>query len=384
MRYNFDEVPDRRNTCSEKWDGLRETFGTDDVLPMWVADMDFKSPHEVVEALVERSKHGIFGYPLRSESYYEAIMEWVRVRHGWEIKREWIVDVPSVMPGLAAALLAFTSPGDGVVLQPPVYPPFFEVTESLDRRVIHNFLKFDGSWHMDLEGLKGLLSSAKAFLLCSPHNPVGRVWSEEELSALSSMCAKAGVPVLSDEIHCDFVYRGYKHIPIASINHEAAMNTVTFMSASKTFNIAGFKNAYAIVPNPAMREKLSKVLQGLHFGSGDLFGILGLEIAYRHGRNWLDELLLYLEENRDLAVSALRATGVGVVSPQGTYLLWLDFRKLGMSQEELMKFLINRAKLGLNDGLAFGPNGAGFARMNIGCPRRTLEEGLHRLTKALS
>ena len=384
MRYNFDEVPNRRNTCSEKWDGLRETFGTDDVLPMWVADMDFKSPHEVVEALAERSKHGIFGYPLRSESYYEAIMEWVRVRHGWEIKREWIVDVPSVMPGLAAALLAFTSPGDGVVLQPPVYPPFFEVTESLDRRVIHNFLKFDGSWHMDLEGLKGLLSSAKAFLLCSPHNPVGRVWSEEELSALSSMCAKAGVPVLSDEIHCDFVYRGYKHIPIASINHEAAMNTVTFMSASKTFNIAGFKNAYAIVPNPAMREKLSKVLQGLHFGSGDLFGILGLEIAYRHGRDWLDELLLYLEENRDLAVSALRATGVGVVSPQGTYLLWLDFGKLGMSQEELMKFLINRAKLGLNDGLAFGPNGAGFARMNIGCPRRTLEEGLHRLTKALS
>jgi len=384
MRYNFDEVPNRKNTCSEKWDGLRETFGTDDVLPMWVADMDFKSPHEVVEALVERSKHGIFGYPLRSESYYEAIMEWVRVRHGWEIKREWIVDVPSVMPGLAAALLAFTSPGDGVVLQPPVYPPFFEVTESLDRRVIHNFLKFDGSWHMNLEGLKGLLSSAKAFLLCSPHNPVGRVWSEEELSALSSMCAKAGVPVLSDEIHCDFVYRGYKHIPIASINHEAAMNTVTFMSASKTFNIAGFKNAYAIVPNPAMREKLSKVLQGLHFGSGDLFGILGLEIAYRHGRNWLDELLLYLEENRNLAVSALRATGVGVVSPQGTYLLWLDFGKLGMSQEELMKFLINRAKLGLNDGLAFGPNGAGFARMNIGCPRRTLEEGLHRLTKALS
>jgi len=384
MRYNFDEVPNRRNTCSEKWDGLRETFGTDDVLPMWVADMDFKSPHEVVEALVERSRHGIFGYPLRSESYYEAIIEWVRVRHGWEIKREWIVDVPSVMPGLAAALLAFTSPGDSVVLQPPVYPPFFEVTESLDRRVIHNFLKFDGSWHMDLEGLKGLLSSAKAFLLCSPHNPVGRVWSEEELSALSSMCAKAGVPVLSDEIHCDFVYRGYKHIPIASINHEAAMNTVTFMSASKTFNIAGFKNAYAIVPNPAMREKLSKVLQGLHFGSGDLFGILGLEIAYRHGRNWLDELLLYLEENRNLAVSALRATGVGVVSPQGTYLLWLDFGKLGMSQEELMKFLINRAKLGLNDGLAFGPNGAGFARMNIGCPRRTLEEGLHRLTKALS
>ncbi|AFM21199.1 bifunctional PLP-dependent enzyme with beta-cystathionase and maltose regulon repressor activities [Acetomicrobium mobile DSM 13181] len=384
MRYNFDEVPNRRNTCSEKWDGLRETFGTDDVLPMWVADMDFKSPHEVVEALVERSRHGIFGYPLRSESYYEAIIEWVRVRHGWEIKREWIVDVPSVMPGLAAALLAFTSRGNSVVLQPPVYPPFFEVTESLDRRVIHNLLKFDGSWHMDLEGLKGLLSSAKAFLLCSPHNPVGRVWSEEELSALSSMCAKAGVPVLSDEIHCDFVYRGYKHIPIASINHEAAMNTVTFMSASKTFNIAGFKNAYAIVPNPAMREKLSKVLQGLHFGSGDLFGILGLEIAYRHGRNWLDELLLYLEENRDLAVSALRATGVGVVSPQGTYLLWLDFRKLGMSQEELMKFLINRAKLGLNDGLAFGPNGAGFARMNIGCPRRTLEEGLHRLTKALS
>jgi len=384
MRYNFDEVPNRRNTCSEKWDGLRETFGTDDVLPMWVADMDFKSPHEVVEALVERSKHGIFGYPLRSESYYEAIMEWVRDRHGWEIKREWIVDVPSVMPGLAAALLAFTSRGDGVVLQPPVYPPLFEVTESLDRRVIHNFLKFDGSWHMDLEGLKGLLSSAKAFLLCSPHNPVGRVWSEEELLALSSMCSKAGVPVLSDEIHCDFVYRGYKHIPIASINHEAAMNTVTFMSASKTFNIAGFKNAYAIVPNPAMREKLSKVLQGLHFGSGDLFGILGLEIAYRHGRDWLDELLLYLEENRDLAVSALRATGVGVVSPQGTYLLWLDFGKLGMSQEELMKFLINRAKLGLNDGLAFGPNGAGFARMNIGCPRRTLEEGLHRLTKALS
>ena len=383
-KYDFDEVIDRKGTCSEKWDGLKKHFGTDDVLPMWVADMDFKSPSEVIKLIVERSKHGIFGYPVRTESYYEAIINWVRERYGWEIKGDWIVDVPSVMPGIAAAILAFTSQGDSVMIQPPVYPPFFEVIESLDRQVLPNRLQLGEKWHMDFSELERQLPSAKAFLLCNPHNPVGRVWTAEDLLSLSRACLKAGVPILSDDIHCDFVYPGHKYTPLASLDEESLMNTVTFMSASKTFNIAGFKNAYAIVPNAEMREKLSKILKGLHFGSGDLFGILGLEVAYRYGKDWLDELILYLEENRDIAVSALQKAGVDVISPEGTYLLWLDLRKLGLSQDELMKFLIEKAKLGLNDGLNFGPDGAGFVRMNIGCPRKILREGINRLVRALS
>lgn len=383
-KYDFDEVIDRKGTCSEKWDGLKKHFGTDDVLPMWVADMDFKSPPEVIKLIVERSKHGIFGYPVRTESYYEAIINWVRERYGWEIKGDWIVDVPSVMPGIAAAILAFTSQGDSVMIQPPVYPPFFEVIESLDRQVLPNRLQLGEKWHMDFSELESQLPSAKAFLLCNPHNPVGRVWTAEDLLSLSRACLKAGVPILSDDIHCDFVYPGHKYTPLASLDEESLMNTVTFMSASKTFNIAGFKNAYAIVPNAEMREKLSKILKGLHFGSGDLFGILGLEVAYRYGKDWLDELILYLEENRDIAVSALQKAGVDVISPEGTYLLWLDLRKLGLSQDELMKFLIEKANLGLNDGLNFGPDGAGFVRMNIGCPRKILREGINRLVRALS
>ncbi len=383
-KYDFDEVIDRKGTCSEKWDGLKKHFGTDDVLPMWVADMDFKSPPEVIKLIVERSKHGIFGYPVRTESYYEAIINWVRERYDWEIKGDWIVDVPSVMPGIAAAILAFTSQGDSVMIQPPVYPPFFEVIESLDRQVLPNRLQLGEKWHMDFSELERQLPSAKAFLLCNPHNPVGRVWTAEDLLSLSRACLKAGVPILSDDIHCDFVYPGHKYTPLASLDEESLMNTVTFMSASKTFNIAGFKNAYAIVPNAEMREKLSKILKGLHFGSGDLFGILGLEVAYRYGKDWLDELILYLEENRGIAVSALQKAGVDVISPEGTYLLWLDLRKLGLSQDELMKFLIEKAKLGLNDGLNFGPDGAGFVRMNIGCPRKILREGINRLVRALS
>lgn len=383
-KYDFDEVIDRKGTCSEKWDGLKKHFGTDDVLPMWVADMDFKSPPEVIKLIVERSKHGIFGYPVRTESYYEAIINWVRERYDWEIKGDWIVDVPSVMPGIAAAILAFTSQGDSVMIQPPVYPPFFEVIESLDRQVLPNRLQLGEKWHMDFSELERQLPSAKAFLLCNPHNPVGRVWTAEDLLSLSRACLKAGVPILSDDIHCDFVYPGHKYTPLASLDEESLMNTVTFMSASKTFNIAGFKNAYAIVPNAEMREKLSKILKGLHFGSGDLFGILGLEVAYRYGKDWLDELILYLEENRDIAVSALQKARVDVISPEGTYLLWLDLRKLGLSQDELMKFLIEKAKLGLNDGLNFGPDGAGFVRMNIGCPRKILREGINRLVRALS
>lgn len=383
-KYDFDEVIDRKGTCSEKWDGLKKHFGTDDVLPMWVADMDFKSPPEVIKLIVERSKHGIFGYPVRTESYYEAIINWVRERYDWEIKGDWIVDVPSVMPGIAAAILAFTSQGDSVMIQPPVYPPFFEVIKSLDRQVLPNRLQLGEKWHMDFSELERQLPSAKAFLLCNPHNPVGRVWTAEDLLSLSRACLKAGVPILSDDIHCDFVYPGHKYTPLASLDEESLMNTVTFMSASKTFNIAGFKNAYAIVPNAEMREKLSKILKGLHFGSGDLFGILGLEVAYRYGKDWLDELILYLEENRGIAVSALQKAGVDVISPEGTYLLWLDLRKLGLSQDELMKFLIEKAKLGLNDGLNFGPDGAGFVRMNIGCPRKILREGINRLVRALS
>ncbi|NLI42233.1 MAG: putative C-S lyase [Synergistaceae bacterium] len=383
-KYDFDEVIDRKGTCSEKWDGLKKHFGTDDVLPMWVADMDFKSPPEVIKLIVERSKHGIFGYPVRTESYYEAIINWVRERYDWEIKGDWIVDVPSVMPGIAAAILAFTSQGDSVMIQPPVYPPFFEVIKSLDRQVLPNRLQLGEKWHMDFSELERQLPSAKAFLLCNPHNPVGRVWTAEDLLSLSRACLKAGVPILSDDIHCDFVYPGHKYTPLASLDEESLMNTVTFMSASKTFNIAGFKNAYAIVPNAEMREKLSKILKGLHFGSGDLFGILGLEVAYRYGKDWLDELILYLEENRDIAVSALQKAGVDVISPEGTYLLWLDLRKLGLSQDELMKFLIEKAKLGLNDGLNFGPDGAGFVRMNIGCPSKILREGINRLVRALS
>ena len=388
MAYEFDKVLDRRNTNCEKWDGLKEVFGRDDVVPLWVADMDLASPPEVVEALGERVQHPTYGYTFASKSLREAAVGWVRRRHGWEIRPEWIVITPGVVPGLAMSVLAYTQPGDGVIVQSPVYPPFFRVVESNGRRLLNNELRMgpNGRYVIDWDDLQAKLDDgARLVLLCSPANPVGRVWRDDELARLADMCRSRDVIVVSDEIHCDIVYSGARHIPFGSLGEGAAHRSVTFMAPSKTFNVQGLTTSMAIVPSEQLRERLVQVQLSLGMAESNVFGLAAFEAAYQRCDAWLDRALEYLEGNlrylQDFASS--RLPGITVVPAEGMYVVWLDCRGLGLDADALRDFLVNRARVGLNDGRMFGPGGEGFARINIGCSRATLKEGLERMEEAL-
>jgi len=387
MKYNFDIVTDRKNTCSVKWDGAEKTFQAKDVLPMWIADMDFLAPHAVIEAIQKRNEHGIFGYTGISESYLDAIAEWLLKRHNWKVQKDWMSCTPGVIPALCASILAFTRPGDGIIIQSPVYPPFFSIIKNNGRRMINSRLIADnGSYRMDFDHLeKAMQSGAKAMLLCSPHNPVGRVWSREELVLLGELCSRYHVLLISDEIHADIVFKGHTHTPVASLSEELAHNTVTCIAASKTFGIAGLTTSTTIIPDSEKRAVFQSRLKSLGLGTANVLGITASEAAYRHGGEWLDELLEYLQGNLRLAEAAFKRNipGIDANTPEGTYLMWLDCRGLALAQEELMRFISHDAKVGLNDGATFGPGGEGFLRMNIACPRSILSEGLERLEAAV-
>ncbi|MFA7635487.1 MAG: PatB family C-S lyase [Bacillota bacterium] len=385
MPYDFDQVLDRRNTNSEKWDYLEDYFGRADVLPMWVADMDFPSPPEVVEAIRKRAEHPSYGYTGPSQAYYDSIAGWMGRRHGWTVEPEWIVTTPGVVPGLAVAILAFTRPGDGVIVQSPVYPPFFRVVENNGRRLLNNELKRVGDrYEMDWDDLeKQLDSGARLLMLCSPANPVARVWSEEELARLHKMCSSRGVLVASDEIHSDIVYPWAKHIPFGCLGSGAAENSITLVAPSKTFNIPGLATSVAIIPNPEVKERFNFVLKGLGLGV-NLFGLTALEAAYTYGDRWLDEAICYVEENLKYMVEYLdrHVPGIKVIPPEGNYVVWLDCRGLGLDPERLHKFMVDEARVGLNDGRFFGSGGEGYQRINIACPRSILREGLGRIAAA--
>ncbi len=386
--YNFDEMIDRRSSDSIKWaTGL--VFGSDEATPMWVADMDFRVPEPVIEALIQRADHGIFGYVTRPASFYQAISDWWSRRHGWEVEKPWIVTTTRVVPGLGLSILAFTNPGDKIIVQPPVYPPFLEIVTNNGRQLVFNPLKTDGSrYSMDFDDLerKASASRARMLILCSPHNPVGRVWTREELLRLGEICLKHHLLIVSDEIHCDLEFSGHRHLPIASLSPELAHNTVTLTAPTKTFNIAGLDAAYAIIPDPLLRDRFCSQVEALHLSGSNVFGMLSLETAYNQGEEWLDQLLHYLEYNLDEVDQffARCIPRIKVYRPEGTYLVWLDCSGLGLSPAELKKFMVQEAKLGLNEGVPFGPGGEGFMRMNVACPRSTLLQALKQLESAVN
>ena len=385
-KYNFDEIIPREGTNCIKYDARERFFGDKDVLPLWVADMDFKTPDFIVEAVKKRAEHEIYGYTFRGESYYESLIGWMKRRHNWEIKKEWISFSPGVVAGLTLAIEAFTKPGDGVVVQPPVYFPFFDCVKGTKRKMIENPLKIEnGRYTFDFEDLKAKLdTNTKLLLLCNPQNPGGMVFTKSELLQLATICLENNIMILSDEIHSDLIFKGHKHIPLATLSDEIAQNCLVSMAPSKTFNVAGFASSIVIIPNKTKFARYERVAGVGHLHMGNIFGTVATEAAYTYGDEWLEQLLGYLWENYLFLEDFFKTNlpKVKVMKPEATYLIWLDFRDYGMKNNELMKFTIENAKVGLNDGGRFGLGGDGWLRINIGCPRSILEEALKRLGKA--
>jgi len=385
--YEFDEKIDRRGSDSFKYDFRQTMFGTPEVLPMWVADMDFRTPDFILHALKQRLEHPVLGYTLKSGGYYTAILDWLEQRHNWKIKWEWISFSPGVVPALTMAVMAFSNPGDKIIVQPPVYFPFFTCIAGPGRAVLHNPLKLEqGRYIMDLDHLRRQIDSrTKMLFLCHPHNPGGMVWSRDELLALAEICLEHGLVIISDEIHSDLVFRPNRHIPLASLSETIADQVVTCMAPSKTFNLAGLSTAFVVAGNPGLLRKYNHVLDYMHLQIGNIFGNVALEAAYLQGEEWLEQLLDYVQGNIRYAVDYLRRyiPVIKAMVPQATYMLWLDCRDLGLNPAELRNFMIHKAGLGLNDGATFGIGGEGFMRMNLACPRSVVEEAMERLKKAV-
>jgi cystathionine beta-lyase len=396
LTFYFDKVIARDGTASVKQDGCVDYFGTSDILPLWVADMDFAAPDAVTRALTQRAENPIYGYTFYPESMVDALISWLKKRHGWTVERDWIVMAPGVVTSLFASVMAFAEQGEGVIVQPPVYAPFFSAVTTNQRRLIENpLILVDGAYHIDFEHLERCAADgAKMLLFCSPHNPVGRVWSKAELVQLLSITRRYGITILSDEIHADLVYpdlkltedsTGEQYTTLALLANEGD-KIITAVAPSKTFNIAGLGLSALIVPNPAQRVTLKKVFNSLHLSNTNPFSIAAFEAAYRGGEAWLDALLVYLRDNRDFVSEYLKKNipAIRLIQPQGTYLLWLDCRDLNMTDLKLEEFFVKEAKVGLNLGKSFGKGGSGFMRLNIASPRSVIAEALNRIATTLN
>ncbi|UJL45148.1 pyridoxal phosphate-dependent aminotransferase [Virgibacillus sp. NKC19-16] len=383
----FDELHDRKNTRSVKWDMLKPVFQTDDVLPMWVADMDFRAPEAVNDALVKRAKHGIYGYTVIDDDVTDSIINWVKKRHNWTIDKEWLSFSPGVVTSLHLAIQAFTEPNDKIIIQTPVYTPFYSVIEQHNREVVKNPLVLENDYYTidftDFE--EKLKQGVKAFILCSPHNPIGRVWKREELKEMARLCLKYDVLILSDEIHADLIYPGERHIPIASLSEEIADQTITCMAPSKTFNLAGLQASYVITTSKDKRVTFNELLSKQGHGMLNTMGNTALEAAYVHGEAWLEELMTVIKANQEYVTEMLEEyTDLKVIRSEGTYLLWIDCSTLNLDKNDLNKFMIEKAKVGLNTGASYGEDGGNFMRMNIACPKATVEEGVKRIIDAVN
>ncbi|MCX6572172.1 MAG: PatB family C-S lyase [Candidatus Aminicenantes bacterium] len=387
MKYDFDKVIDRTGTESLKWVYPRKVLKVEDAIPMWVADMDFEAPPAVVEAIRRRAAHGVYGYPLIPPSFWQAAIGWLKRRHGWDVRKDWMAKSPGIVPALNYAVRAFTKPGDGVIIQTPVYFPFYHAVENNGRRLVRNPLRFDGRrYTMDLGDLERKLDEGgRMLILCSPHNPVGRVWTREELEGLGRIAIERDLLVVSDEIHHDLVFKGSRHVPFASLSPALAERTVTCIAPSKTFNIPGLSTAAVIASNPKLLEAFKDETERAGFELGQVFGIVGFEAAYSQSDDWLDELLSYLEANVDFLEKFLeeRIPGIRLVRPEGTYLALLDCRGLGLAPAALNDFFLKKARVYFSDGAMFGEETAGFVRINFGCPRALLEEALERIELAV-
>ncbi len=382
--YNFDELIDRANTNCVKYDMREIFFGNADVLPLWVADMDFRTPDFIVDAIKKRAEHELFGYTFRADSYNQSIVSWLKRRHNWEIKPEWISFSPGVVAGLTMAIEALSKPGDGVILQPPVYFPFFDSVKGTGRQLIENPLKLEnGRYYFDLEDLKQKITpTTKILLISNPHNPGGMAWNEKELTDLANICIENKVLIISDEIHSDLIFDGFRHTPLAGISEEIAQNSIICMAPSKTFNTAGLTTSFLVIPNKRHFAAYERVMKLPHLHMGNMFGTVALEAAYTHGDEWLSQLMKYLKDNYTFLENffAENLPGVKVMKPDATYLIWLDFSAFGLTDEVLNQKLIDGG-VGLNRGVQFGKQGSGFMRINIGCPRSILEEALIRIKK---
>lgn len=385
MKYCFDELIDRKGTASVKVDGMAEIWGRADLIPMWVADMDFATPPFVLDAVRHRCDHPVLGYTSKPESYFRSIVNWVKKRYDMEVSPDQITFVPGVVAGLGMAIHAFTSPGDKIMIMTPVYPPFSWLVTRNGRRLVECPLILEnGHYRMDLERMRREIKGVKVLILCNPHNPGGVVWTREELQAVADLCAEDNVLVFSDEIHADLTLPPHRHTPFAIISERARQNSVTFMAPSKTFNMPGVAASHAIIYNDAVRRRLTDYLESSELGAGHVFAWPAVEAAYTHGEEWLEQCLSYLQSNIGYALEFFE-THIPLIRPlrpMASYLLWLDCRPMHLSQEELKAFFADEAGLALNDGATFGKEGVGFMRMNVACPRAVLEKALNQLKAA--
>ncbi len=386
---DFDKIVDRRNTRCLKYDFAVERNMPADVLPLWVADMDFETSSYIEDAIIERAKHAIYGYSEVKMPYFEILKKWMKQHHDWEIQRKWLIKTPGVVFALAMAVKAYTEPGDAVLIQQPVYYPFSEVIEDNGRRVVSNtlYLGEDNRYHIDFEDFEQKIvdNKIKLFLLCNPHNPVGRVWTKEELTRLGDICVKHHVTVVSDEIHEDFVFKG-KHQVFANIKKEYEEITITCTAPSKTFNIASLMISNILIPNPELKRKFRYQLDAVGISQLNVLGLVACEAAYEYGEEWYQAMKAYVKENIEFVKQYVeeQLPGVNMVEHEGTYLVWLDFRETGLGVEELDDKIINQAKLWLDSGKIFGTCGEGFQRINVACPRKVLEEALERIKNILA
>ncbi|MDR1675329.1 MAG: PatB family C-S lyase [Tannerella sp.] len=385
--YCFDEIIERRGTDCLKYDRLDRYFGKKDLMPFWVADMDFRTPDFIVDALKERCEHPVFGYTFPSDTYAESIRRWVHALYGWDVRSEWLSFIPGVVKGIALALEYFTRPGDGVIIQSPVYHPFRIVPEALHRRVVYNPLRLrDGVYEMDFEQLESVIDGrCKALILSSPHNPAGIVWKRETLQTLAEICHRRRLLVIADEIHAETVYPSFTHHPFPTVSREAAECSITFMAPSKTFNIAGIVSSYAIVPDDTLRRAFYAFLRAGEFHEGTIFSYIAATAAYTHGAEWRRQMLDYVMGNMSLVDTFLREhlPQIRLYPPQASFLAWLDCRETGLSHRELVRLMEDGAGLALNSGVTFGKEGTGYMRMNVGCPRSRVEKALYALKQAV-
>jgi len=387
MTYNFDKIIDRVETSSVKYDLRQLIFKNPDVLPMWVADMDFETPEFIREAIIERARHPIYGYTFRPDAYYQAIINWLQKKHNWKVEKEWILFSPGVVPALNFAVLALTNPGDEIIVQPPVYFPFFTAVKEHNRQLIYNQLKLEnGKYSINFDQLEQQAQTARMLILCNPHNPVGRAWTKDELIRLAEICVKNNLLVLSDEIHADLVLPGNEHNVFAAIDSALASNIITMHAASKTFNLAGMASSSVIIKDETLREQFKSYISRLHVDMGNLFGFVATQAAFEKGESWLDEVLKYIAANVAWVSSFLKQNlpRVKMIYPEATYLIWLDFSEFGLKDNELKDFIISKASVGLNSGIDFGPGGEGFMRMNVACPRKTIAEAFEKISIAMT
>lgn len=382
--YNFDKRIDRSGTNALATDALKERYGRPDLLPLWVADMDFETPQFITDALRHRLDHSLFGYTMEPKDYRPAIIDWIESHHSWTIKSEWLTYIPGIVKGIGMAINVFVKPDEKVIIQPPVYHPFRLTTLGNKREVVYNPLKEtpEGSYEMDFEQLESVIDDkCRMLILSNPHNPGGITWNKETLQRLADICYRHNIIVISDEIHCDLALWGNRHLPFATVSDEAAKCSITFGAPSKTFNIAGIVSSYAIIPNDELRKKYFGWLEANELNEPNLFSPIATIAAFRQGEQWRKEMLKYVEGNIDFTINYIKENipTIRPWRPQASFLVWLDCRKLGLTHDELINLFVNKAQLALNDGAIFGKEGSGFMRLNVGCPRSKLEEALEKL-----